>query len=299
MNFEQMEYIVNVANEMSISKAAEKLFISSSGMSQSITQLENDLGIKIFNRSKQGVTPTFEGKIVISKAITLLKTIGELNKEINDYKNNNQTHLKILTAPAFSFILQETMVKFNLENRDITFELVEQNPTDIIQSFNKENYDFALIHASMDVLKKVKNIHFEHIHTGHICIAVGKGSPFYHHDYVTLSELKDSKLVMYNSSDYKKVLKLTKPNLNHVLVRSNSSSLLYKLVTESQAILYLHDFSIKKSSMVMNGDIKIIPLKEEKHFPVDFWFIYLESKNLTKVAKEFMDDFLDNFKKTI
>jgi DNA-binding transcriptional LysR family regulator len=105
--------------------------------------------------------------------------------------------------------------------------------------------------------------------------------------------------VMYNSSDYKKVLKLTKPNLNHVLVRSNSSSLLYKLVTESQAILYLHDFSIKKSSMVMNGDIKIIPLKEEKHFPVDFWFIYLETKNLTKVAKEFMDDFLDNFKKTI
>ena len=82
MNFEQMEHIVNVANEMSISKAAEKLFISSSGMSQSITQLENELGIKIFNRSKQGVTPTFEGKIVISKAMTLLNTIKELNKEI-------------------------------------------------------------------------------------------------------------------------------------------------------------------------------------------------------------------------
>jgi DNA-binding transcriptional LysR family regulator len=84
-----------------------------------------------------------------------------------------------------------------------------------------------------------------------------------------------------------------------VLVRSNSSSLLFKLVKESQAILFLHDFAIKKSSMVMNGDIKIIPLKEEKHFPVDFWLIYLETKNFTKVTKELMDDFLDNFKKSI
>lgn len=297
MNFEQMEYIINVANEMSISKAAEKLFISPSGMSQSITQLENELGIKIFNRSKQGVTPTFEGKIVISKAMTLLNTIKELNKEIYECKNSNQTHLKILTAPTFTFILQETMVKFNSENQNITFELIEQNPTEIIQNFNKENYDFALIPASLDDLKKEKNIHFEHIHTGHICIAVGKNSPFYHHDYVTPSGLKDSKLVMYNSSDYKKVIKLTKPKLNQVLVSSNSSSLLYKLVKESQALLFLHDFSIKKSSMVINGDIKIIPLKEEKYFPVDFWLIYLETKNLTKVAREFMDGFLDNLKK--
>jgi DNA-binding transcriptional LysR family regulator len=299
MNFEQMEYIVNVSNEMSISKAAEKLFISTSGMSQSITQLENELGIKIFNRSKQGVTPTFEGKIVISKAKTLLNTIKELNKEIFEYKNNNQTHIKILTAPAFTFILQETMVKFNSENKDITFELIEQNPIEIIQNFNKENYDFALIPASLKELKKEKNIRFEHIHTGHICIAVGKNSPFYNHDYVTLGALKNSKLVMYNSSDYNEVLKLTKPNLNQVLVRSNSSSLLFKLVKESQAILFIHDFSIKKSSMVMNEDIRIIPLKEEKHFPVDFWLIYLETKNLTKVAKELMDDFLDNFKKSI
>lgn len=43
------------------------------------------------------------------------------------------------------------MVKFNSKNSEITFEfeLVEQNPTDIIQNFNKENYDFAMIHASI------------------------------------------------------------------------------------------------------------------------------------------------------
>lgn len=296
MNFEQMEYIVNVANEMSITKAAETLFISPSGMSQSITQLENELGIKIFNRAKQGVTPTYEGKIVISKAVALLKTIKELNKEIYDYKNSNQTHLKMITAPTFSYAIQETMVKFNARNRDITFEFVEQNPTDIIRNFNRENYDFALIHASINELKKEKNISFEHIHEGHICIAVGKNSPYYSFDYVTLSDLENSKFVIYNSSDYKKVLKLIKINANQVLIRSNSSSLLFELVKESQAVLFLHDFSLIHSPMVKNGEIKIIPLREENYFPIDFWLIYLETKGLTTVAKEFIDELFKNLK---
>lgn len=297
MNFEQMEYIINVANEMSITKAAEKLFISPSGMSQSITQLENELGIKIFNRTKQGVTLTFEGKIVISKATTLLNTIKELHNEIYEFKNNNQTHLKVLTAPTFTFLLQDTIVRFNSKKPDVTFELVEQIRTDIIQNFNQENYDFALVHASLYELKKEKNIRFEQFHKGHLSIAVGKHSPLYSFDYVTLNDLKDSKLVLYNTSDYNVISKYLRQNLNRVLVRSNSSSLLFEIVKASQTVLFLHDFSIKSSPMVVNGELKIIPLKEENYLPIDFWLIYSETKNLTKVAKEFLDDFFRNLNK--
>ncbi|WP_167555954.1 hypothetical protein [Peribacillus simplex] len=63
-------------------------------------------------RSKQGVTPTFEGKIVISKVIPLLN-LKELNKEIY-FKNINQ--MRLITAPTFSFILQEIKLNFNSIN---------------------------------------------------------------------------------------------------------------------------------------------------------------------------------------
>ncbi|WP_088042555.1 LysR family transcriptional regulator [Bacillus sp. EAC] len=296
MNFEQMEYIVNVANEMSITKAADNLFISPSGMSQSIRQLEKELGIKIFNRSKAGVTLTFEGKIVISKASKLLSTIKELNKELYDYKSGYQSHLKILTAPTFFYILDETLVQFNSKNEDVTFELVEENPTDILKNINKENFDFALIPASEEELKKEKNIRYEHIYKGHICIAVGKKSPFYSFDYVSPSDLVDSKLVVYNKSDYKPIKKISIQNLNKALIKSNRINILFELVKDSQAICYIHDFTVKDSPMVINGDIKIIPLKEENYFSVDFWLIYLETRGLTKVAEEFYNDFLKNFK---
>ncbi|WP_218780414.1 LysR family transcriptional regulator [Bacillus sp. EAC] len=295
-----MEYIVNVANEMSITKAAEKLFISPSGISQSITQLENELGIKIFNRSKQGVTPTFEGKIVIAKAITLLNTLKELNKEIQEYKNNNLSYLKILTAPTFSFLLQETMVKFNSEHSDVKLELVEENPSFIIQNFNKENYDFALIPATLGELKKEKNIQYEHIHKGHVCIAVGKNSPFYFHDYVTPKDLENTKLVIYKNSDYKRIQRITKLYFNQIITTSNRSSLLFQLVKESEAILFLHEFSIKNRSIVLSEEIKVIPLKEgEKYFEVDFWLVYFGSKGLSEVAKRFIEEFLVHFKRSI
>ncbi|MFF2876519.1 LysR family transcriptional regulator [Gottfriedia sp. NPDC057991] len=298
MNFDQMEHIVYAAKEMSITKAAEKLFISPSGMSQSITQLENELGIKIFNRSKQGVSPTFEGKIVIAKAMTLLSTIKELNREIDDIKNRSNTHLKILTAPTFTYMLQETMVRLNEEN-EVTFEVVEENPVNIIQTFIKQDYDFALMPATKEELKKEKFIEYEHLHTGHICIAVGKKSPFYSNESVTPSELVDAKIVMYKTSDYKSLQKISKMNSKNVVLQTNRSSLLYELVKESQAILYLHEFSIRNRPMVLNGDIKIIPLKEEATFDLDFWLIHLQSKSLSSLAKEFIEKLKKQFNNSI
>ena len=297
MNFEQMEYIVNVANEQSITKAAEKLYISPSGMSQSITQLENELGIKIFNRSKQGVTPTFEGNIVISKANVLLKTIKELNNEIYDFKNTNQKHMKILTAPTFSYFVQETVVNFNSRNKDVTFEFVEENPANIIQNFNKNNFDFAFIAATKEELKKEKNIYFELLTEGHYCIAVGKKSPFYSLDFVTPKDLVNAKIVMYKNSDYKKLQKITRMNPKNVILKSNRRGLLLEFVKESQSILYLYDFTIKKLPNVLSGDIKVIPIKEDNFFEIDFWTIYLESKGLTPLAQEFINEFKNHFKK--
>ncbi|UPM53974.1 LysR family transcriptional regulator [Gottfriedia acidiceleris] len=300
MNFDQMEHIVTVANEKSITKAADKLYISTSGLSQSITQLEMELGIKIFNRSKKNITPTFEGEIVISTASTILKNINEMNNKLSYYKNDNELHLKIYIAPTFFYPLQEIMVKFHLEKKDLTFELVEKNPFKILENFNKENYDFALIPAALEDLKKVQNISFKHIYRGHICIAVGKNSPFYSRDFVTLKDIKNSKFVLLETADKNQLLKFTKINPEQVIMSSSRSNILLKIVKQSDAILYVHDFTLKNFPMVLSGDLKIIPLMDdEKLIELDFWIIYLESKGLSNLSNEFLEDFIEHFKKYI
>lgn len=55
MDLKELNYVVTVANEGSISRAAEKLFMSQSSLSQAIRVLEQDLGTSVFVRTTRGV----------------------------------------------------------------------------------------------------------------------------------------------------------------------------------------------------------------------------------------------------
>ena len=62
MELKQLEYIVKIAEEGSITKAAEKLFISQSGLNQQLLKLESDLGQQLFHRGKNDFRLTEAGR---------------------------------------------------------------------------------------------------------------------------------------------------------------------------------------------------------------------------------------------
>lgn len=68
MTFQQLEYIVEISKCGSINKAAQKLFLSQSGISTAVRELENELGIRVLARSNRGVEFTPEGKEFLSYA---------------------------------------------------------------------------------------------------------------------------------------------------------------------------------------------------------------------------------------
>ena len=63
MDLKQLEYIVKIADENSITRAAERLYISQSGLNQQLLKLENELGIQLFHRSKNDLRLTEGGKV--------------------------------------------------------------------------------------------------------------------------------------------------------------------------------------------------------------------------------------------
>ncbi|PEJ60355.1 hypothetical protein CN692_03415 [Bacillus sp. AFS002410] len=168
MNFEQMEYIVKVASEKSILKAAEKLHITSSGLSQSISQLENELGITIFNRSRKGTFPTEEGKILINRASEVLQLISKLNEELFDYKNNKKVHLKIVATPTFSTVLQRALNRINVEHPNVTIDIEEKDPALIMETIKHTEYDFCFFPQDLEILESEKNINYDLIRTDQV-----------------------------------------------------------------------------------------------------------------------------------
>lgn len=71
MHLEQLKYIVEVAKTRSISIAAQNLHVSQSTISKAITNLEQELSIHLFTRSRLGAQPTTEGKNIIKKPMKL------------------------------------------------------------------------------------------------------------------------------------------------------------------------------------------------------------------------------------
>ena len=62
MQIQQLTYFVAIAEQGSINKAAEKLFVTQPNLSKAISNLENELKVRIFNRTNKGVVLTDEGQ---------------------------------------------------------------------------------------------------------------------------------------------------------------------------------------------------------------------------------------------
>lgn len=61
MNLKELEYIVAIATEGTLTRAADKLFITPSALTQQLVHLEKDIGMPLFIRSRNGWIPTEPG----------------------------------------------------------------------------------------------------------------------------------------------------------------------------------------------------------------------------------------------
>ena len=88
MDLKQLEYIVKIADENSITRAAERLYISQSGLNQQLLKLESELGIQLFHRSKNDLRLTEAGKVYVSYARQMLQLKQEAYDILNDMADN-------------------------------------------------------------------------------------------------------------------------------------------------------------------------------------------------------------------
>ena len=81
MRIEQFLYITEVSKTGSIAKTSERLYVSSPGISLAISNLEEELGVKIFERSRTGLEPTETGKNLIIIAQEILYHIEKFKQK--------------------------------------------------------------------------------------------------------------------------------------------------------------------------------------------------------------------------
>ena len=74
VEFRQLRYVVAVAEELHFTRAAERLYLTQSALTRQIAQLENNLGVRLFNRDTRHVELTAAGKVFVEEARRILES---------------------------------------------------------------------------------------------------------------------------------------------------------------------------------------------------------------------------------
>lgn len=105
MNWNQLQYIITTAQEKSITKAAKKLFISQPSLTLSIQNLEKELGVELFERSRGSLSLTYAGQLYYDWALNTLHSREQLDARIGDIKNQNSHLIRLGISPHRTSIL--------------------------------------------------------------------------------------------------------------------------------------------------------------------------------------------------
>lgn len=166
LNILHMKYAVEIAKTRSISKAAEALFIAQPNLSRCIKELENELGIPIFERSFKGMSLTPEGEEFIRYASKALQQIEAIERKYRDPVPCNQTFS--ISVPRASYIA-DAFAQFSrqLTNAPAEVYYMETNSSRAISNILNEDYHLGIIrYASIydryfkEMLEK-KGFHYE------------------------------------------------------------------------------------------------------------------------------------------
>ncbi len=100
MDLRQIQYIVAIAEENNITRAAEKLYITQSALNQQLLKLEKELGISLFHRSRTDWHPTEAGEIYLQAAREILFIKKDTYHKIHDLARLQQGELSVGFTPG-------------------------------------------------------------------------------------------------------------------------------------------------------------------------------------------------------
>lgn len=125
MDFRNIKYFEAVARFGNITKAATELNMSQPPLSQQIQNMENEIGVKLFERHKKGVLLTDEGKLLLQKVRPLLRQYNELLDDLSDPQNLAFGNISLAILPIFSDSISEALAHMRKENENIHFSIKE------------------------------------------------------------------------------------------------------------------------------------------------------------------------------
>ena len=209
MTFQQLTYVVEISRCGSINKAAHKLFLSQSGISSAVRELEEELGIQFFVRSNRGVEFTPEGKEFLSYAVSLLEQkqrieslYGEGRDAAAPARFSVSTQRYPFTEDAFLRMLRTA------EDNRYRYSIKETGMDAVIDDVYDHRADVGVIFLTELTEKMIRRLldarglEFHEVAAVSPCVYVRKGHPLAGRTRISMEDLEPYPCLSFEQGQY-------------------------------------------------------------------------------------------------
>lgn len=160
MDLKQLEYVIAIAENGSISKAAESLFISQSGLNQQLIKLEKELNIQLFYRTTHHLEMTQAGKIYVKNAKDIMTIKKNTYNQIADLVDSSAGVIELgMTTEHGSNMFVDVFPEFSKRYPNVTLNLYEGIVRNQHEKLLAGHLDLGLV-----LVKEPDKINLEYVH---------------------------------------------------------------------------------------------------------------------------------------
>ncbi len=250
MTLTQLEYVVALDTHRHFVSASEKCFVTQPTLSMQIQKLEEELGVKIFDRTKQPVIPTETGISIIAQARVILHEAGMIHQLVSDQNDSMQGELRVGVIPTLApYLLPPLFMHIRQKYPQVNIIIKETITKDVIHELKNNQLDCGLVVTPL----KDPSIKEDVLFYEELFVYVSKKNALYNKKYVLPTEIDPEQLWLLEEghcfrSQILNLCELKKASDFHFQYETGNIETLKRMVDKSDGITILPELAIMEFS---------------------------------------------------
>ena len=295
MTLQQIKYAITIAETGSFNKAAEALYVAQPSLSEAVKELEQELGITVFNRNARGVTLTNDGMEFIIYARQLYGQY-EVMQERFGQNGTMKKHFGVSTQ-HYSFVVKAFINTINQFNaNEYEFAVRESRTIDVIEDVYSSRSEVGILYLSdfnQNAMKKIlsgKRLQYQVLTTCGMYVYMWSGHPLANKKSVNFQDLEAFPCLSFeqgpNSSFYYAEEALSTMDYPRV-IKANDRATMLNLMVGINGYTLCCGYICEELN---GGDYIAVPYRDEnnKDLKVDLIYITRKDMKLSNIAEQFI-----------
>jgi LysR family transcriptional regulator, low CO2-responsive transcriptional regulator len=196
-NVHQLKVFLAVADTLSFTRAAERLFLTQSAVSHQIANLERDIGCPLLERQGRAVNLTAAGRTLVQHARRVFAAIAEAADATRHAANPNRGRLRIgATNTACQYIIPEALREFRECFPDYTLSIIPGDSPELQEHLLGGEVDLALMIRG----ERQRKLAYHHLFDDELRLMVSSLHPWAKAKKVDRRQMGDQQMVLYSRS---------------------------------------------------------------------------------------------------